>query len=75
MKEEVAEPETVRVVPTLKAPVEVPAVTVAFSPVKFCRVDEPFERRLEAVTRPVEVRLPVLALWAKNRVVEAVPDE
>ena len=52
--------------------VVVASVPVLEVKVNFCRVDEPFERRLEPWTRPVEVRLPVLAVWAKKRVVEAV---
>ena len=73
MKVEVALPETVRVVPTFSAPVVVAAVVVDFSAVTFCRVVELLARMFPKVPRPVEVRLPVLAVWAKRRVVEAIP--
>ena len=40
--------------------VDVALVVVEFTPVKFCRVDEPVRSRLERVVRPpVAVRVPV----------------
>jgi hypothetical protein len=47
VKVEVALPDTVRTVPTLRAPEVVAFVTVARRPVKFCKVEEPFERRFD----------------------------
>ena len=41
--------------------------------VKFCKVDDPFERRLDTVANPVEVMLPTeLIAVAKMLVLEAV---
>ena len=51
--------------------VEVPLVVVLLIPVKFCKVDEPKERRLAAVTDP-RVELPALRTVAKRLVEEAV---
>ena len=55
--------------------VVVASVPVLEVKVNFCSVDEPLTSKLEPWTRPVEVRLPVLAVWAKKLVVEAVPEE
>ena len=58
VKVEVALPETVRVVPTLRAPVVVEFVVVEFPAVKFPTVVEPVEKRLATVARPVDVMFP-----------------
>ena len=58
VKVEVAPPETVRVVPTLSAPVVVELVVVELRAVKFPTVVEPVEKRFETVASPVEVMLP-----------------
>ncbi len=52
--------------------VEVALVEVEFKAVKFCKVLEPLTRRLAKVPRPVEVRLPPLAVLKKRLVEEAV---
>ena len=55
-----------------KSDVVVAFVVVEFSPVKFCRVDDALTRRLVAVTKPEEVRLPPVPTVKKRFVVEAV---
>ncbi len=47
-------------------------VPVAFTNVKFCRVEDPFARIFAPVTRPVEVMLPALIAVAERFVEEAV---
>jgi hypothetical protein len=52
--------EVTKFPPTLREPVLVALVVVALIPVKFCKVEEPFAWRLEAVTWPEEVTLPAV---------------
>ena len=58
VKVEVALPVTVRT--PVEREVDVALVVVEFNPVKFCSVDDPLERRLEALIAP-PVMLPVLS--------------
>ena len=55
--------------------VVVAEVPVAFIKVKFWRVEEPVERRLAKVPRPVEVKCPPLAVVKKRLVEEAVVEK
>ena len=68
----VAEPDTVRTVPTESAPVVVALVVVAFAAVRLPTVVEPVEYRLAVVMRPVDVTLPVFRVVEKRLVLEAV---
>ncbi len=47
-------------------------MVVAKIPVKFCKVEEPSARMFDKVPRPVEVKLPVLNIWANRFVDDAV---
>ena len=69
VKVEVALPVTVRT--PVESEVDVALVVVEFRPVKFCSVDDPLERRLEALIAPA-VMLPVLRDVEKRLVDEAV---
>jgi hypothetical protein len=69
VKVEVALPVTV-IIP-VESEVDVALVVVEFRPVKFCSVDDPLERRLEALIDPA-VMLPVLRDVEKRLVDEAV---
>lgn len=55
---EVAEPDTVRVVPTFSAPVVVELEVVELAPVRLPTVVEPVTKRLATVASPVDVMLP-----------------
>jgi hypothetical protein len=61
----------VEAVPVIASTVVVALVVVEFRPVKFCSVDDPLERRLEALIDPA-VMLPVLRDVEKRLVDEAV---
>lgn len=72
VKVEVPAPETVRVVPTLSAPVVVAFVLVALPSVVLPRVVEPVAKTLANVPWPDDVMLPVLRLVDERFVDDAV---
>jgi len=55
--------------------VVVALVPVALRKVKFCRVDEPFDKRLAKVPSPVDVKLPPFPVLKKMLVEEAVVEK
>ena len=58
-----------------KIEVVVALVEVELRAVKFCKVVEPLESKVEKVPRPVEVTLPALMAVAKRLVLEAVVEK
>jgi hypothetical protein len=65
-------PETME---EIASEVEVALVVVELRAVKFCKVLDELTRRLANVPRPVEVKLPPLAVVKKRLVVDAVVEK